>query len=358
MCAYRRKGSPYWQCRRRRLPGYGDTGQLNSQVRDRRTTERMEHLLEQIAQRALVQPAWYTLLDAVRDKQLPLSELLKANTQHRLEALLRRLDDPLLGDAVEDFIEAQQPGRQVRYGLEKLLRLTEERNRVFAEVSFPAEDDVREIYLIPEEIALLFEACSACGYGELATLIRMALLTSADRGVLLAGKSADGPKHGLRVRDVRIYQEEASTTNNGSSYEPVYSGEVLLRDRKATTRTRTVVFGDLLARELLLLCQDKAPDDTVFNIRYQDLDRPWKEVRRQAGLEHVRFKDLRAQTAIYAQRAGIPQAVTARVMGHRSERRTRDYQRHEAVMTPAQADALERALFGLRAEERVVSVSG
>ena len=72
MCAYRRKGSPYWQCRRRRLPGYGDTGQLNSQVRDRRTAERMEHLLEQIAQRALVQPAWYTLLDAVRDKQLPL----------------------------------------------------------------------------------------------------------------------------------------------------------------------------------------------------------------------------------------------------------------------------------------------
>lgn len=380
---YKRPESSYYQIRRKRLPGYGDTGVISTGVRDRRTAERMEHLLDELAERAITEPRWTQLLDAVKERRITLIELLRAKSTRRLEALLVSLHDPLLSIAVEEYKSSYNPGRQIEYGFDKLLRLAPpasrvsyltsrtitdlcleceregegrkrntvrrqlyraisklltwhygqaERNRIFDEVDFPAEDDVREVDLTQEEIARLLSKCR----GELATIVRMALLTSADRGVLLSGRSPDGHKRGLLVRDLRIYQEEDES----------YSGEAYLKDTKTTSRPRTVVFGDRMARELIACVQGKSPDDPVFNLKYMDLDFVWQRAREEANLPHVRFKDLRSQTAIYAQRAGIPQAVAMRTLGHSSERRTRDYQRHEAVMSPQQASALEQAIFG------------
>ncbi len=169
-----------------------------------------------------------------------------------------------------------------------------ERNRIFAEVAFPAEDDTREVHLSPGEIRRLLSACASLGYDELAVVVRLALQTSADRGVLLSGRHGGKEHRGLRVRDLRIWQDHESGT---------YTGEVHLRDSKTEGRSRSVPLTDGLCRELLALSKGKRPDDAVFSTSYLGLDLPWKRVRKAAALEHVRFKDLRAQISIYGEEA-------------------------------------------------------
>lgn len=386
---YKRSGSQFYQIRKRTLPGFGDTGVLSSKVKDRRTAERMEALLEDIAAQGLTDPKWIRLLEAVRAHQIDLPGLLAAKAQRRLDLVVKSLYDPLLTEAIAQYRQIPGLSRQVGYGFDKLLSVAPpgvrlswlassrtiqdvlislvsaerkqntvrrqvhraisklithvygkaERNRIFAEVDFAKQDDVREILISQQEIAALIHECESRGYTELATLIRVALLTSADRGVLLAGdRGSDTPARGLLRRDLNIFIDD-----DGS-----YWGKVYLMDTKSSSRPRTVVFGDALARELVLLARDKGPDDPVFNMSYSDLDYPWQQVREAIGRKDIRFKDLRAQTAIYAQQAQIPQAVTMRTMGHASERRTRDYQRHEAAMSLEQARALEAVMFGSR----------
>ena len=76
----------------------------------------------------------------------------------------------------------------------------------------------------------------------------------------------------------------------------------------------------------------------------------WKRVRKHAGLQNVRFKDLRAQTAIYGEEAGIPQTVLQRTMGHSNESMTRRYQQCSAALSKNQAEAIEKAMMN-RGEE-------
>ncbi len=94
-----------------------------------------------------------------------------------------------------------------------------------------------------------------------------------------------------------------------------------------------------------MCCKGKDPDDTVFEMKYQQLDYQWKAVRRLAGLRGVRFKDMRSQTAIYAEEAGVPQTIIQKTLGHASEAMTRRYQQRAAVLSSAQAEAIEAAMF-------------
>ena len=87
----------------------------------------------------------------------------------------------------------------------------------------------------------------------------------------------------------------------------------------ARGRTRTVPVTDELCRELLVLAKGKGPEEPVFSMTYLQLDFPWKQVRKETSLEHVRFKDLRAQVPIYGEEAGIPQTVLMKTMGHSDE---------------------------------------
>lgn len=260
MSPYLRPDSRYFQVRRRKLPGFGDTGVLSTRTTSRRLAERMERLLEEIAERALVEPAYTALLEAVRSKQITLPDLLRARSERRLPVLLRQLNDPPLLEALRRFQNRRSPDRQTTYGLEKIAsyapreaRLSwladparlltmlhdleagdsqspkgrkrntvrrqvyraaslvlraelgrAERDRIMGEVDYPAEGDTREVLITPEEIARLLQSAADLGYEELRTLILMALLTSADRGVLLAGARQDGRDRGLLVRDLRM----------------------------------------------------------------------------------------------------------------------------------------------------------
>ena len=113
------------------------------------------------------------------------------------------------------------------------------------------------MHLSPEEITRLLQACDELGYHELGVVIRLALQTSADRGVLFAGRHGGKEHRGLRVRDLRIYQDHASGT---------FLGEVHLVDAKTEHRSRSVPLTDGLCRELLALCKAKGPDEAVFSI--------------------------------------------------------------------------------------------
>lgn len=387
---FKRDRSPYYYIWKRTLPGYGSSGRLSSRVTSKKIARDMERLLEELAQKALVDAAWTDLLDAVcKDRTIDLPTLLKAKNKGELRRLRQSLCDPVLSVAIEDFKTGNRVTRQTQRGLDMLeeyagkeigpdARLGDlstksitlmcrraesdglkrnsvrrmllraislmlrfhlgnaERNRIFAEVRFSAEDDTREVHLSPAEIRGLLNACSASGYDELAVIIRVALQTSADRGVLLAGQSADKTCRGLLVRDIRIDKDN----RDGS-----YSGKIQLYDSKTEKRDRAVPITDSLCRELLVLAKTKGPDDPIFDMEYQQLDYPWKQVREVAKLEHVRFKDLRAQVSIYGEEAGIPQTVLMKTMGHSDEAMTRRYQKRAAAMSSGQAEAIQNAMF-------------
>ncbi len=129
--------------------------------------------------------------------------------------------------------------------------------------------------------------------------------------------------------------------------------EVHLRDSKTEGRSRSVPLTDGLCRELLALSKGKRPDDAVFSTSYLGLDLPWKRVRKAAALEHVRFKDLRAQISIYGEEAGIPLTVLSKTMGHAGEAMTRRYQQRAAVLSNEQAEAIERAMLAGEEGNRV-----
>ena len=192
------------------------------------------------------------------------------------------------------------------------------------------------MHLSPAEISRLLEACAELDYHELGVVIRLALQTSADRGVLRAGGHGSQRHRGLLVRDLRIFQDHA---------RGAFTGAVHLVDSKTERRSRSVLLTDSLCRELLALCKAKGPDDPVFSTSYQSLDFIWKRVRERAGLRHVRFKDLRAQISIYGEETGVPLAVLSRTMGHQGEAMTRRYQQRAAVLSADQAEAIEQAMF-------------
>ena len=384
---YKREGSPFYYVRRRKLPGFGDTGRMSSGSTSKAVAHRMEQTLDDIGQRALLDPSWLHLLEALcRQKRLSLHDLLLARSQGRLDALRRSLNDPLLTEAVAAFKAVREPKREVKIGLDQLLgyapagvRLSyltgqtitllchraeregrkrnsvrryllraishllrhhlgkAERERLFADVEYSAAADTREVNLTPAEIARLLQAADDLGYPELGTVIRMALVTSADRGVLLSGRAHHGRQcRGLLKQDIQIWQENESGA---------FTGEVFLFDTKTETRSRTVPITDLMCRELLALAGGKAPDEPVFSFRYMDLDYPWKRIKKAASLEHLRFKDLRAQMSQYGEEAGVPLTILSRTMGHSQERMTQRYQQRAAVMSTGQMEAIEAAMF-------------
>jgi integrase len=385
--AFRRKGSPFYQIRRKKLIGYGDTGQLSAGTTNKKIADRMEQAIEDLAERALIEPRYRTLLDAVcRDRALEPSSLLAS--RHDLDALLVSLTDPKLVDAIDAFEKGATWSHVTRVGINQLLRYApagaklsfltakaittlchkameapeREGNRqrntvvrqlkrsismllrfslgnarrdlIFADVKFSSEDDTREVHLDPSQIQALLAACQELGYAELGVVIRTALLTSADRSVLLAGPAHHGLRaRGLLVRDVRVYTADTK-----------YWGEVHLTDKKSKSRTRTVSIPHSLASDLLTLAQGKDPDEPIFSIPYRDLDYVWQAARAKAGLSGVRFKDLRAQISQYGEEAGVPLTILQRGMGHSNDAMTRRYQQRETVLTREHAEAIESAM--------------
>lgn len=372
---YKRPDSSMWQISKR-LPGYGPTGVLATGVKDKRVAVRMETALLEIAEKAITDPRYKQLLDALVSKNLTLLEVMAAKAERRLDSLTRSLSDPLLVDAfsVVEFDRTSQHGvnkviewsgeearlskvctptsileclrywegkgmkrnsvrRQVYRVLSKLLRHhlgKAERDSIFAEVDYTSVDDTREVVLTREEISLLLESCKKVSF-ELYVFVFVALMTGADRGVLLKGFSNNVDKRGLLVKDVTIFK------NNDRYY-----GELsLLHDSKTVTRSRTISIGHNVAELLIPLCLEKSPVEPVFSVSWAGIDYLWHKARALAKLDTLRIKDLRAQFAIYADKAGVATATISRSMGHKHEAMTARYQRHDSALSNEDVDRIE-----------------
>ncbi|MEM6327829.1 MAG: hypothetical protein AAF791_11985, partial [Bacteroidota bacterium] len=350
---YKRPGSSRYQIRRRNLVGVGDTGVLTTQTRNLALARRMEQALEDLAERALVEPSYRAVLEAVIQKRLPLPDLLSAHSQGTVGDLRTALVDPPLADCLARFVERTPDGRERtkrkyaaemvvgiapvrarlswirnprqvtallhaaergepadadgtlrprkrntvrRYALRAISHVlrTElgqaERNRILQDVQFAGEDDTREVALTGDDVTRLLSACTTLhgqhprlGFDELGAAVRLMLQTSADRGVVFAGATGntERPAPGLTVGQIRIYAESDTEAE-------VYSGEMLLRDRKTKDRTRTVPLTDGLCRVLLPFVVGKAPDAQVFSLSYAQVDHRWRRARALAGLPSLR----------------------------------------------------------------------
>lgn len=379
--AYKRKESPFYQIRRRRLPGYGDTGILSSGFKHRRTAEAAERVLEELAELALFDQKWTKLLDAVcKHKTVSVTELMQAKRDRRLDALSQNLSDPLVLEVINkqrsrgvdkshrigyDILEslitpehrlshldsrvildlchrAEGEGRKrnsVRRTLYRAISTLirqeygkSRRNQIFDDINFPAENDRRDVHLTTDEVAQLIRSALNLGYVEMALIIRMALQTSADRGVLLGGPK----RRGLLVQDLEIWQDHETDTLDGT---------VFLYDTKDENRSRRIALTHQLCTALIAQCRTRQPHERVFSTLYSQMDYKWRRIRIDAELSHVRFKDLRQQISQYGEEAGVPLTVVQRAMGHSDEAMTRRYQQRQVVWTRDHAEQVEAAML-------------
>ncbi|MEM9666602.1 MAG: tyrosine-type recombinase/integrase [Bacteroidota bacterium] len=401
---HRRTGSPYYVCRCRSLPGYGDTGRLTSRTTSKTTAREMESTLRAIAEKALLNPAWRAVLDAVcRDRTIDLPTLLRHRSEGTLDQLRASLSDPTIEEAIRRYSASADITRQTQIGFDRLRGVLEktvrpashlrmsylmdprnimalchadergestygngprkrnsvrrntlraisklirhyagnaERGRIFADVNFPAEDDTRKVHMTPGEMKRLLSACAEV-HDELALIVMMSVLTSADRGVLLAGSTSDRKKpfRGLRREDIDIYVDDAGGMVGLMS---------MRHDTKTKSRQRDHPLVHSLCKALLVQMDGLMPGDTVFRLSYSALDSRWQRAREIAGLTDIRFKDLRKQYSQCAEIAGLPPTVVSNAMGHTNNRRTQDYQRRRTIITHEQAAAIEAVMLGHR----------
>lgn len=221
--------------------------------------------------------------------------------------------------------------RTILLSASKLVRFhlgNAERDRIFADVDFPRENDTRDVWLSAEEITRLLDACEPW----FRPFVLTALATGADRSPLLR----------MLVRDVKIVFNKKVET---------FSGAIYLRDSKTDARPRSVAIIDPVCRALLPLCSGKEPDDkvfdgsldpgherpspmTAFQVRYW-----FEKAREKAGLKHVRFKDLRRTWAVNADEAGLNLGQMKSGLGHGLDETTVRYTNRQVTL---ELDAAER----------------
>ncbi|MCZ6779271.1 MAG: hypothetical protein O7F16_09930, partial [Acidobacteria bacterium] len=304
---FKHKRSKYYQIRRQSLPGYGRFGRISTRVTSKSIALQMKTLMRQIAERGLEDPSWHRLLDALKAKELTLPDLLKAKNEGRLDQLRIMVQDPLLGVAIDEYLQTD-PGYATENGLRILLEMAEREfgpaprfgllrsgkhltllcARARREGGRPskehprgrpvAHNSVRRTLLLSASKLIRFHLGAAArdaifadvdfarkddtrdvwlDAGEFARLLEAcapwfcpvvmtAVLTGADRSPLLR----------LRVRDVEIIYNRAGGA---------FSGQIYLRDSKTDARPRSVAIIDTLCRALLPLCEGKETDDLVFD---------------------------------------------------------------------------------------------
>ena len=198
-----------------------------------------------------------------------------------------------------------------------------ERNRIFADVQFSREEDRREVSLAQDEVRRLLAACRPAW---LRVMVTLALASGGERGVLLS----------LRPRHVKIVLDEMTGW---------YSGCVLLEGTKTKARRRTVDVADSVCRVLLPQLEGLSAHERIFGGIDAYKVRYWfDQARAEAGLDHLRFHDLRAVFSHAGEEAGIMLTVMQRVMGHAGPDMTRSYQWREAVLGSDGAEKIARQL--------------
>lgn len=358
----------------------------------------MEDLVRWIAEKGLEDLSWHRLLDALRVGEITLPDLLKAKNERRLDELKNMVQDPPLKRAIDEYL-ATAPGYDTENGLRVLFEMAEreigprprfgilrsgknvtllcarakreggrpsdehpngrpmahnsvrrtvllsasklvrfhlgnaERDRIFADVDFARENDTRDVWLQAEEIARLLKACEPW----FRPFVLTALSTGADRLPLMR----------MLVRDVKLIFDKKTET---------FSGSIYLRDSKTDARPRAVAIVDPVCRALLPLCAGKEPNDhvfygptdegqeraapiTAFQVRYW-----FEKAREAAGLEYLRFKDLRRTWAVNADEAGLNLGQMKSGLGHGLDETTVRYTNRQVTLETEAAERVARQM--------------
>lgn len=211
-----------------------------------------------------------------------------------------------------------------------------ERDRIFADVDFAAEDDTRDVWLNAAQLQRLLEACEPW----FRPFVLVAATTGADRAPLLR----------LRVRDVQV----ATHTNLPGG--PVRIATLFLRDRKNDSRPRSVAVAGPPADALARLVQGKAIDDPVFTGPVDELSgrpgtltsgsvRYWFEKARAAAgytkeagfVDDLRFKDLRHTAGVAFEQAGFSVTQIGAGLGHKRRETSLKYTKRQLTLGPEEA---------------------
>lgn len=368
-------------------------------MRSKAIAKQMEDLVRRIAEWGLEDPAWHGVLDAVKRKEILLPDLLKAKNEDRLDHLKRMVQDPPLSAAVAEYKRTGLP-YEVENGLRLLLEMAErefgpkprmgelrsgkaitllcaraerqggrdgkplshnyvhrslrnaislligfhwgmaERDRIFADVRFSAEDDTRDVWLNAEQLAKLLEACEPW----LRPFVLVAAATGADRAPLLR----------LRVRDVQIvYRQDL-----GLRVATIY-----LQDKKNDARPRSVAVVGPVAEALFQLAEGKAADKAVFHAWFDETtgrhlpltkDRvraAFERARSAAGFtkaagfaDDLRFKDLRHTAGVAFEQAGFSVTEIGAGLGHKRRETSLKYTKRQITLGADDALRVARQL--------------
>ena len=163
-----------------------------------------------------------------------------------------------------------------------------------------ADEKKRERILTREEECRLLEACNDPRRAHLRPIVICALDTGMRQGEILS----------LRWHDLDLI--------NGAITVAAFNTK--------TMRARTLSLTARLSRELEALAAKAPmrPDDRVFGI-VDNVKRSFDTVRRAAGMEDLRFHDLRHTAATRLVSAHIPLSEVGRVLGHTQANTTYRY---------------------------------
>lgn len=170
----------------------------------------------------------------------------------------------------------------------------------------------RERFLDDAERERLLEACAQSECAELLPIVQLALATGARRGELTA---LDWSRVDLDKRRVTF-----NDTKN--------------------TDTRTVPLAAPAVAALRSWRKDRVRAGRVFPAPVHVVEKAWQAARTAAGLEDVRFHDLRHTAASYLAMSGASLLDIASILGHRTLAMVRRYSHLSEQHTTAAVDRM------------------
>ncbi len=240
----------------------------------------------------------------------PLSSLTPAviaDARDRLAKKSNRAGQPLSGSTVNRHITALSAVLRVavrEYGWIQ-------RNPV-ANVMRLEDSKGRERFLNEEERVRILAECRTSSCAALLPVVQLALATGARKGELmgLQWTSID-----LKRRTIRFLD-----TKNGES--------------------RTVPLAETAIATIKDWRGDKLPVGAVFPMSAGAIDRAWQAARAAAGLDDVRFHDLRHSAASYLAMSGASLMDIAAILGHKTLAMVKRYSHLSEQHTTAAIDRM------------------
>jgi integrase len=176
----------------------------------------------------------------------------------------------------------------------------------------------RERFLSAQEREDLMDACAASECPALLPLVQLALATGARKSELLGLLWANVD---LDRRTVRFLD-----TKNGES--------------------RAVPLAGAAVASLKAWGKGAITTGPVFPYTKDEIDKPWREARDEAGLQDFRFHDLRHSAASYLAMSGASLMDIAAILGHKTLAMVKRYSHLSEQHTTAAVDRMAEKFLG------------